>query len=220
VTFEPVTSYPLVIDTFTGGVKSLYFNDDEDCVVQVRFIMPRGEVPYVDAGGGKSIAAGDSVLIGFDTDINNPQIQWSPPQYVGCPTCPETMASPPLTQYITVYLENDQGCTGTDSVLIQVFIPKRAYIPNVFSPNGDGVNDFFTIFTNEFGEMIESMIVVNRGGVTVFGGNELNLSDPGDAWDGTFEGKLLNPGVFTYLIYIRYEDQQVIPFSGTVTLIR
>jgi gliding motility-associated-like protein/CSLREA domain-containing protein len=220
VTFEPVTEYPLVIDTFTSGVKSIYFTDDGDCVVQVRLIMPRGQVPVVDAGGGKSMASGDSVLLGFDTDIDNPQILWSPPEFFDCPTCSNPMASPPFTQYVTVYLENDQGCSGRDSVLIQVFIPKRAYIPNVFSPNGDGINDFFTIYTNEFGEMIESIIVVNRGGVTVFGGNELNLSDPGDAWDGRFKGKLLNPGVFTYLVRIRYEDQQVIPFSGTVTLIR
>lgn len=220
MTFVPVTSYPLIIDTFTAGVKSLYFTDDGDCVVQVRFIMPRGEVPFVDAGGGKSIAAGDSVLLGYSTDIDNPQVQWSPPEYFGCPTCPMTLVSPPFTQYVTVYLENDQGCSGTDSVLVQVFIPKRAYIPNVFSPNGDGINDYFSIYTNEFGVDIESMIVVNRGGVTVFAGNGLALNDPIGPWDGRFEGQLLNPGVFTYLVYIRYEGGEVIPFSGTVTLIR
>ncbi len=220
VNFDPVTSYPLVIDTFTSGVKSLYFKDDGDCVARVRFIMPRGQVPFVKTDGGKSIASGDSVLVGFDTDIENPQIFWSPPEFFSCPTCANPMASPPFTQYVTVTLINDQGCSATDSLLIQVFIPKRAYIPNVFSPNGDGVNDFFTIYTNEFGVDIESIIIVNRGGVTVFGGTNLSLNDPTDAWDGTFQNRLLNPGVFTYLVRIRYQGDQVIPFSGTITLIR
>ena len=220
VNFVPVTSYPLMIDTLSAGIVSLYFADDGDCVAEFRVIMPNGELPFVDAGGTRSIARGDSVEVSFDTDIIDPNVQWFPPGVVGCPTCPVTMASPPFTQYVGVFLENDEGCIGVDSVLIQVFIPKRAYIPNVFSPNGDNINDYFTIHTNEFGAAIESIIVVERGGVTVFSGRELPLNDPGSSWDGSFGGVLVNPGVYTYLIHIRFQDGQVIPFSGTVTVIR
>ena len=218
--FYPVTGFPLVIDTISAGVFSLYLADDGDCIAEFRVLMPNGQTPFVDAGGTLSIARGDSVELAYSTDIVDPNIQWSPPDVVGCPGCPVTMASPPFTQYVSVYLENDEGCAGEDSVLIQVFIPKRAYIPNVFSPNGDDINDYFSIHTNEFGAAIESIIVLNRGGVTVFSGQELPLNDEGSAWDGTFKGVLLNPGVYTYLIKIRFLDGQVIPFSGTVTLLR
>ena len=109
VNFVPVNNYPFIVDTFTSGVKTLYFSDDGDCVAEFRIIMPLGSIPFVDAGGTQSIAAGDSAFMSFDTDIENPIIQWQPAQYFGCPTCPATGVSPPLTQYVSVYLENDEG---------------------------------------------------------------------------------------------------------------
>ena len=219
INYFPVTEYPYIIDTLSSGLQKLFFQDDGDCITRLRYIVTRGDENYVDAGGNLSITTGDSIQLGFETDIVDPAILWTPGEFLSCDNCPEPWASPPTTQYFTVSLLNEQGCAATDSVLIQVFIPKRVFIPNVFSPNNDGANDRFVITPNEFGTNIAEMIVVNRGGVTVFGGTDLSF-DPSDAWDGSFQGELLNPGVFTYLIKVRFNDGQIVPFSGTVTLVR
>ncbi len=220
INFIPISSYPIIIDTLDAGVKSIFFADESDCVVRSRLIMPEGNPSSVDVGGGKSIIVGDSVQLSFTTDIDDPDIFWEPPEIFDCPNCPEPFASPRETQYASVTLINAQGCTATDSLLIQVFIPKRAYIPNVFTPNGDGLNDFFRITGNEFAVGIESIIVVERGGVTVFSGQNLPIGTDDLSWDGNFKGQPVNPGVYTYLVEIRFNDNSVVPFSGTVTVIR
>ncbi|HEY3386607.1 MAG TPA: gliding motility-associated C-terminal domain-containing protein, partial [Saprospiraceae bacterium] len=93
------------------------------------------------------------------------------------------------------------------------------YIPNVFSPNDDGINDLFQVAT----DLPENMIamegrIFDRWGNLVFGSSGITFT-----WDGYFSGTLLNPAVFVYVITIRYstdagEREEV--FYGDVTLLR
>jgi gliding motility-associated-like protein len=102
-----------------------------------------------------------------------------------------------------------------------VFVPRKVFIPNVFSPNQDQINDiFFLQGDEEFVEEIEYMIIADPWGDVVFEKTNFSLNDPNEGWDGTMGGEPMNPGVFTYLTRIRFIDGEIIPYSGTVTLIR
>jgi len=90
----------------------------------------------------------------------------------------------------------------------------KLLIPNAFSPNNDGTNDFFKIanFTNQ--KLIEFKIF-NRWGTILF-----TTTNPSSGWDGTYKNKKQPVGVYGYVIRIAYPDDIVDTYKGTLTLLR
>jgi gliding motility-associated-like protein len=221
--FSPVGSLPLELGSLPAGPVQLTLRDSALCGQSFSLIVPLGETPGIDLGGDRSIFSGDSVLLNFESTLNPIGIQWGPLSVLSCSTCPSTFAFPPNDQYITLTLVDDEGCTATDSIMIFVFVPKQVFIPTVFSPNGDGINDRFYIQAGEFAVSVDYLLIADRWGDVVFertGSPSIPVNDPNEGWDGTLGGKPMFPAVYTYLTRIRFTDNQVLPFSGTITLVR
>lgn len=93
------------------------------------------------------------------------------------------------------------------------------YVPNTFSPNGDYVNDLFTVAIGSDLDVTGiQCLVYDRWGGVVYETKTLPVS-----WDGRFRGEMMNPGVYIYLIHLDYmtggeEKSRVI--SGDITVIR
>ena len=127
------------------------------------------------------------------------------------------MISPwePGTYTLTVF--NEYGCEYTDSIELIRDCNLRIFIPNAFSPNGDDMNDIFTIT----GALVNSfqMTIYDRWGNEIFQTNDMS-----QGWNGTIKGGQPAPeGVYTY--YIKYSgligsEQNSDQRAGTVTLIR
>jgi gliding motility-associated-like protein len=218
--FVPVSALPLQISGLSPGVTNMVLRDTSGCTDDLSIFVPLGETPGVDLGTERSILSGDSVLLNYSTSLIAQQIAWDPSAVVSCATCPVTYAFPSQSQFISVTLIDSSGCVASDSVLILVFVPKQIYIPNVFSPNGDNINDVFYLQSNLFALDIEYLIIADRWGNVVFEKTNFPINDPAYGWDGTLDGKDMFPAVFTYLARIRFSDGEVVPHSGTVTLIR
>jgi len=113
------------------------------------------------------------------------------------------------------------GCEASDSLRITVADARSVFIPNVFSPNSDGQNDYFTVFGSALSiEAVERLAVYDRWGELVFEQNNLLPNNPSVGWDGTFRGKTLVPGVYVYVAQIRFLDGQMVEYAGDITLIR
>jgi gliding motility-associated-like protein len=91
--------------------------------------------------------------------------------------------------------------------------PDPFYIPNAFTPNGDGVNDFYQIFG--IGIKSATVTIFNRWGGQVFYGDNLNAT-----WDGTHNGQLAQTGTYVYNVYIIYLDQRTERVTGSLMLLR
>jgi len=93
------------------------------------------------------------------------------------------------------------------------------YIPSVFSPNGDQVNDVFEVQTGRNLDVVSmSCVIFDRWGNHVFNSHEINF-----AWDGRYKGSYLQPGVYAYVISVGYRVQGEIrssKFEDRLTLIR
>ena len=100
---------------------------------------------------------------------------------------------------------------GCDSLVLLQLDYYNLYIPNVFSPNGDGLNDEFEVFGQDNFLEFSEQIIFDRWGNEVYRGEE---------WDGKFKGKYVNPGVYTYLVYVVMDDGIKRRFSGSVTVVR
>ena len=97
------------------------------------------------------------------------------------------------------------------------------FVPNAFTPNGDEINDRFTLKHSDVCNIQEfDLKIFDRWGRMVF---ETKTSDPNRAWDGTFEGKELQQGVYIWNLYVRIHpstptEEPVISKQGTVVIIR
>ena len=100
-----------------------------------------------------------------------------------------------------------------DSLFIEVNNNGNVYVPNVFSPNGDGTNDIFYVKGN--GIKTFSLLIFNRWGQNIF---QSNVIDKG--WDGTFNGSELNQNVFVYTLNVELFNSNIIKKTGSITLLK
>lgn len=99
--------------------------------------------------------------------------------------------------------------SNTDEVILSLSL----FVPNAFTPNGDGDNDRFGVSGRGIEEM--TMQIYNRWGEMIF-----ETDDLAEGWDGTFAGKALSNGVFVYKLYAKNADTDYLVKRGSVTLVK
>ncbi|MNK09073.1 hypothetical protein D3C87_270220 [compost metagenome] len=143
---------------------------------------------------------------------------WSPNQYLSCNDCesPVCVPSSSITYFVTG--SDPNGCTGTDTVVIQVYVDcHNLSLPNVFSPNNSGpeVNNTFGLLGTLPCLETYQLLIFNRWGEQVFETQTTELQ-----WDGTFKGKPQNSGVYFYRLDMKLVNGEEVKKSGNLTLVR
>jgi gliding motility-associated-like protein len=136
-----------------------------------------------------------------------------------CLDCPQPSTQPFFDVQYTLTIETEQGCTAVDSMKIFVEKNRDIYIPNAFSPNGDGINDLFYIFSKGTVK-VNALMIFDRWGNLVFESQEGFTNDPNLGWNGKFNGEKMNAAVFVYWAELEYLDGIVEFKKGDVTLVR
>ena len=118
-------------------------------------------------------------------------------------------------QYMVILnVRNEYGCTASDSILIDVFGTSSILIPNIFSPNSDGVNDVLKIKGENIKEL--SITIFNRWGEHI-----IELTSPNQYWDGrTYAGIEVPEGTYFYIVKAKGVDGQEYDVKGSFTLVR
>ncbi len=138
---------------------------------------------------------------------------WAPSTGLDSTDIATPLAKPILTTTYTVTISDGSGCTAERQVTITVLHKNAVFVPNSFSPNGDGRNDYlFVRGNNLFGVRL---LVFDRWGEKVF-----ESTNQAIGWDGTYKGEELDPGVFTWVVTVSYENNDSVTETGTVTLVR
>ncbi|MBN8672125.1 MAG: gliding motility-associated C-terminal domain-containing protein [Chitinophagales bacterium] len=191
-----------------------------DCFVDTGYInvtvhpLPVVELgPDVTIGGGNSTqlrAAGDNIVI----------YSWTPYYQLSCDDCSSPVASPRRTTEYKVNVTDRYGCEGSDNITVRVLCENgQIFIPNTFTPNGDGINDMF--FPQGKGlDYVKSFRVYSRWGELVFSRDDMKINDPASGWDGTFKNTPLKPDVFVYVIRAYCESGELIELKGDISLVR
>ncbi len=146
------------------------------------------------------------------------QFAWTPVLGHSCTQCLEPLVRISGNTLYTFRAESTDGCTGTDSVLIVYQLPQYFFVPNLFTPNGDGRNDYFTFYHSGEVESILSVNIFDRWG------NTLYFDTPGRSngfqWDGTFRNEFLDSGVYVYKIRFQTVDGRKQELMGDLLLLR
>jgi gliding motility-associated-like protein len=133
--------------------------------------------------------------------------------------CPAPYVYPRTTTTFTVFVMNADSCLASDTITITVLNQPSAFIPTAFTPNGDGLNDYFEF--DLLGATNINISIYNRWGQRVY----YNPSQPNGitnsgGWDGKVDGKPAPDDTYVYRMSVTYWNQVTKDFSGTVTIMK
>lgn len=181
----------------------------------------------VRIGNDTTLRLGDSLLIvvraGLDAGNRVASILWSNNIDSACrrrTACDSVIVKPVRQTTYQVLVTDARGCQVTARLHVGVDRERPVYFPNIFSPNNDGYNDIFTILAGKGVRKVKTFQIFDRWGNRMFSDNNFMPDDPAHGWDGAFNGKLVNPGVYIYMAEIEYLDGEVEIKQGDVTVMR
>ncbi|TAK43315.1 MAG: hypothetical protein EPO28_06070, partial [Saprospiraceae bacterium] len=182
-----------------------------------------GEI-LVNLGEDQHIRLGESAkieaLLSFSPGQLGAIIWQNLPDSAACPTCLEQVVTPNETTVYWVTAVDTNGCKAEDKVTIWVDEEAPFFVPNAFSPNGDGNNDRLILFAGGEVAVVRTFRIFNRWGDLVFIAENFPPNDPAFGWDGNFDGRPMNSAVFVWMAEVEYLDGLREVVYGDVTLMR
>ncbi|MEM6770388.1 MAG: gliding motility-associated C-terminal domain-containing protein, partial [Bacteroidota bacterium] len=211
--------------TFAGlppGSYTLSVADSLGCDQRIPFTITAAATIFVDLPEGLSIDFGDSLTLVPNTNATDlSALVWSTPQGPICTGCPTLTLRPENNQLVILTLPDSLGCPVADTVRITVDRTDLVYVPNAFSPNGDGINDDFRIYPSSAVSEILRFGVYDRWGGEVFLRQNVLPTDALAAWDGRRpNGRDPSVGVYVYLVEVRLFTGEVVKLAGEVLVLR
>jgi gliding motility-associated-like protein len=176
---------------------------------------------HVDLGDDRTLVLGDTIRLAALANSSNLIYHWEATD-LSPASNQSTIEVGPIhsTALRVTVVDTVNSCTATDQVFLTVRKDRRIYIPNAFSPNGDGVNDHFMIYGGRGVQAVRSFRIFSRSGALVHEAYNLMPGDEAYAWDGAFRGQALSSGVFVYAAEIEFLDGVVEVFKGDLVLVR
>lgn len=212
-----------ILSQLTPGTYELLVQDLNGCELSTPITINQPKELVVDLGEDLYVGLGDQVNLSALSNFAADSISWMDANGVLLEegvTGLEYDFQAIENQMIEVWVAEESGCGASDRV--QIFVDRRenVFIPNAFSPNGDGDNDFFTVFSDHSVNAVESMTIFSRWGEVLYEKRNFSPNDPTFGWDGTAGGKSLNDGVYVYKVALLLADGRMEVYAGDVVLVK
>ncbi len=217
--FEPSSS----ISNLPAGTYSIAVRDMRGCTEDIEATVEQPQELIVDI-----FAENEVVDLGRTTVLETTvspsgrlvDYSWSMPELLDCSDCPNPSIMPLLPGNFTVTITDIDNCTATDSIFLNVRPNRELYIPNIFSPNFDGINDRFDLYGGISAQEILLLRIFDRWGNMVYEQTSFPLGQSGLGWDGQFNGQDAPIGVYAFYARVLYIDGAEEEFEGDITIIR
>jgi gliding motility-associated-like protein len=199
-----------------GGTYLLSVEDAAGCRVSRSFTLDIPPPLVAALPADTSIRLGQSVLLPLQSNAAAAAISWQPPQGLSCVDCLAPTASPVVTTAYEATLTDSLGCTATASVIVTVEVTTGWYAPTAFSPNDDGRNDRFQLYTDASIQEVRQLEVYGRWGGQVF----TSTHSGSLSWDGSVRGELAPAGVYIFQAVLLRTDGRDEVVKGELVLLR
>jgi len=206
------------------GIYTLSVTDTKGCSTSTSESLAEPVLQTVHLGLDLVLQLGD--IIDLSASVNIPPSEVMDYTWSGsggslqCTDCNTYSFQPTAPGCQQVRIRSKKGCIAADTVCYRILPHRRVYAPNAFTPNGDGSNDFFTIFSDEGVKQIINLKIFNRWGGQIYEANNIKTNEEPRGWNGTFKGQELNVDVFVWVALIEFIDGEIIQMKGDVTLVR
>ncbi len=188
-----------------------------DCSPDTAYVtVTVNNLPEITASEDVTIGAGETTSLFATGGVT---YAWFPTEGLSRADVANPVASPVVTTTYEVTVTNELGCNRVDAVTVSV--DNRVFVPNLFSPNGDGQNEVFRVYGAGI-EQLELQVFDRQGKRIYYSTNAAEIMETG--WDGTLRGVPLPSGSYRWMIRGQFFDGQAVGFegrqSGKVGLVR
>ena len=209
-----------ITEQITGCSDTTNVNISEPPPITIKFadIVDSVPIPRILVGLGTEVRLNPIITGSLPID----SVSWTPKDYLTFTSEPLRPLVKPLDDRTYKLRVTDvNGCIGQAEILVELERNRNIFIPNVFSPNDDDKNDYFGVFSGVGVKTINFIRIYDRWGELLFQNQNLApTSDPSQGWDGTFRGKVVQQGVYVYLVEVEFEDGIKLLYRGDVTVAR
>ncbi len=211
---NPYSPFPTATPTHTTTY-TVTTSDGVCFTASATAVVEVNPLPVITTDAQVIVVAGSETQLQANSNLPNASFEWTPAIGLSCVTCSNPLANPTHPTTYTVTVTDSLGCRADAEVRLDFLCSEDGiYVPNAFTPNGDGKNDVFKIRGNGV-NYITVFRVYSRWGELMF-----ETSDISQGWDGTFKGEPQFPAVYVYYIEGVCSNNQKIVKQGNVTLIR
>lgn len=190
------------------------------CVDSARQSLVVNPIPAITLPPTITIQQGFPITMPATYSSNIATYLWTPATGLNCTDCPQPETLPKMNTMYRVAVVDSNGCRNTKNVQVLVLCKNaNVFLPNTFSPNGDGSNDIFYVRGRGL-DRVKSLRIFNRWGQVVFEKRDFAVNDPSAGWDGTFRGAKPQADVYVYQLEVYCENSTIIKFDGNVALIQ
>ncbi len=202
--------FGIVVSPTTSSVYSVNVSNNGYCGTTATVMVHVNPKPTVYAGRDTTFNLKEPMII---TAVGDGTLKWILGDDISCADCPSTQIFPIKNSCYVIEAINSFGCRAIDEVCIDVSRENVLYIPNTFTPNGDGLNDEF--YVSGFGFSDITLEIFDRWGVQLFSSNEVT-----QGWNGKYKGKECQIATYIYkLSYSKYGGKLTTK-TGHVNLVR
>lgn len=216
--FNDITNPNTIVTVPIGNYAIKWTESNLGCIGTDSFLLNIIPYPMVDAGPDTTICIGKKIKLYGSGDAEN--YLWKPIDSVENETILNTFTKNIYQNSIFILEGYNQICKNIDTIEITIQdCPSDIKAPSAFSPNGDGNNDFFSVFTYKMKNY--EIWIFNRWGENVYYSNDLaETNDLNKGWDGRYKGITQDLGVYVYLIKAVNIYNENIELKGNITLIK
>jgi gliding motility-associated-like protein len=210
---------PLASPTMTTTY-TVQGSDQYNCFIDKASInVTVAALPTVNAGPDMILSGGTSYQ--FLPIYSNDVVKWawSPGDYLSCTNCSSPIATPVGDMTYIISVKNAYNCLASDTVKIATECGQsHIYIPDAFTPNGDGFNSTFSIKGSGV-RLVKSIGIYNRWGELIFSRKNFLLNDASAAWDGKYKGLTVPVGSYVYIAEFQCASGEIFTRKGTITVV-
>lgn len=218
-------------DLFGDGEHSVEIFDPNGCTAvffveisqpeEITVTFPQN---FIEVELGDSTTRLQPIISPFGTQIDS--FIWTPATYLSSPSVENPIVFPFESLEYTLQVVDVNGCTASGRIFVDLNATRNIFIPNAFSPNGDGVNDEFRIYPCNGVTRINGVMIYDRWGNQVYQGMGAEVSrglfcaGGLPLWNGENRGERMNMGVYVYVIEVEFLDGERLLYRGDVNLVR
>jgi gliding motility-associated-like protein len=207
------------------GAYELVVQDVNGCEYrEQQFIAQPDSLVVVVLESEATLRLGEAYQIQVQLNVPSSElawVSWGNAPGLSCDDCLDPIATLTQSSVFLLRVRSLNGCE--DEARVRLLVDRRpaVYIPNAFSPNGDGANDVFMIFARASSvAQVRTFAIFNRWGEEVFSASGFAPNDPQYGWDGNFRDQPMNAAVLVYYAEIEFVDGSTEIFKGEVNLLR
>jgi gliding motility-associated-like protein len=221
VKVDGVSTFGGLMPSIPDGQHLVEISDAYGCTADTTVVVDLPPVPVITLPTEETVSLGETLVLQAQTNLTSWQsLVWTPLPDSACANCLSQAWIPQVSGVYEVAITDTFGCSATASVRVLVRKQIDIYIPNIFSPNLDGNNDFWAFNAGPSVVALNSLQIFDRWGSMVYFWDAPIPVNEWPGWDGTYKGDKLNPGVFVYYLKVRLANGEEVLKKGDVTVIR